>query len=38
VAEWKEKYSDLVYQELLRCAKNRDAKLTIANWNLEEMK
>jgi len=36
--EWKEKYSDIVYKELIRCAKNRDAAETISNWKLEEMK
>ena len=36
--EWKEKYSDVVYQELIRCAKNKSAAEAIANWNIEEMK
>lgn len=37
-AEWKEKYSDIMYRELIRCAKNKKAAMTIADWNLEEMK
>jgi len=37
-AEWKEKYSDIVYNELIRCAKNRKAAEVISNWNIEEMK
>jgi hypothetical protein len=37
-AEWKEKYSDIVYAELIRCAKNTNAAMTIAEWNIEEMK
>ena len=37
-AEWKTKYSDIVYAELLRCAKNKDASLAISEWELEEMK
>jgi len=36
--EWREKYSDIVYQELIRCAKNRKAAEAISNWNIEEMK
>jgi hypothetical protein len=38
VKEWQEKYSKVIYDELLRCAKNRSAMETIANWNIEEMK
>jgi len=38
VKEWKDKYSEVVYNELIRCAKNRDAAETISNWKLEEMK
>jgi hypothetical protein len=37
-AEWKEKYSDIVYAELIRCAKNKSACMTISEWELEEMK
>jgi len=36
-AEWKEKYSELFYKELISCAKNRDVKHEIANWTEERM-
>ena len=36
VARWKEEYSDLVYQELLRCAKSKEVSRAIANWELEQ--
>jgi hypothetical protein len=36
--EWKDKYSDVVYNELIRCAKNRKAAEVISNWNIEGMK
>ena len=36
--EWKEKYSDVVYNELIRCAKNRKAAEVISNWELEDFK
>ena len=36
--EWKEKYSDVVYNELIRCAKNREAAEVISNWELEDFK
>jgi len=35
--EWKEKYSDIVYKELIRCAKNRDAAETISKWDLDKL-
>jgi hypothetical protein len=35
--EWREKYSDVVYNELIRCAKNRDAAEVISNWNLDKL-
>jgi hypothetical protein len=38
VAEWKETYSEVVYEELLRCARNGGAAEVIANWNIEELK
>ena len=37
-AEWKTKYSDIVYAELIRCAKNKNAAMTISEWELEDMK
>ena len=36
-AEWKEKYSELFYKELISCARNRDVKHEIANWTEERM-
>ena len=36
-AEWKEKYSDIVYAELIRCAKNKGAAMTIAEWEIEKL-
>ena len=35
--EWKERYSDIVYKELIRCARNRDAAETISKWNLDKL-
>jgi hypothetical protein len=35
--EWKEKYSDIVYKELIRCARNRDAAETISKWDLDKL-
>jgi len=32
--EWKKKYSQTRYDELIRCAKNRDTCEAIANWQL----
>lgn len=37
VKEWKDKYSEVVYNELIRCAKNRDAAEVISNWNLDKL-
>jgi len=36
-AEWKEKYSELFYKELISCARNRDVKHEIAYWTEERM-
>lgn len=36
VATWNEVYSPEIAKELLRVAKNHDAKVRIANWNLEQ--
>ena len=36
VARWKQEYSELMYEELLRCARNKDVRRAIADWNLEE--
>lgn len=35
-ARWKEEYSALMYEQLLRCARNKEVRLAIADWNLEE--
>ena len=35
-AEWKEKYSDLFYRELLSCARNKQVARDISNWDLDE--
>lgn len=35
VATWNEVYRPEIAKELLRIAKNHDAKVRIANWNLE---
>lgn len=37
-AEWKEKYSELFYKELISCARNKKAAMEIADWDLKEMK
>ena len=37
-AEWRQTYSELFYKELISCAKNKKVAVTIADWNLEEMK
>ena len=34
--EGQEKYSQMMYEELLRCARHKDACRGIANWNLED--
>lgn len=34
-AEWKEKYSELFYKELINCAKNKPVALAISEWNLD---
>lgn len=34
-AEWREKYSQMVYEELIRCARHREAAQGIANWDLD---
>ena len=36
VAFWKETYKPEVVDELLRVARDREAKVRIANWNLEQ--
>ena len=36
-AEWKGKYSDIFYQELINCARNKGVRAEIANWSTEKM-
>jgi hypothetical protein len=36
--EWKDKYSDIFYNELINCAKKKEVALHLANWNLEHDK
>jgi hypothetical protein len=33
--EWKEKYSELGYKELIACAKNHRVRANIANWDID---
>jgi hypothetical protein len=35
-ARWREEYSELMYQELLGCARHKEVCRDIANWNLDE--
>lgn len=37
VAEWQSTYSELFYKELLACAKNKNVKIAIADWDDEKM-
>jgi hypothetical protein len=32
---WKEEYSELMVQDLVKCAKDRKSCLMVANWNLD---
>jgi len=34
--EWKEKYSELMYKELIACAKDKRVCANIANWEQDE--
>ena len=36
VALWKETYKPEIVDELLRVARDREARVRIANWNLEQ--
>jgi len=36
-AEWKGKYSDIFYQELINCARNKGVRAEIATWSDEYM-
>lgn len=35
-ARWKQEYSALFYKELINCAKNKQAAITIADWDLDK--
>jgi hypothetical protein len=34
--EWKEKYSELMYKELIACARDKRVCANIANWEQDE--
>jgi hypothetical protein len=34
--EWREKYSPMTYDQLIALAKNHDARLKVAYWNLAD--
>lgn len=36
--QWREKYSDIFYKELLNCARNRKVAAEIADWDVEKLK
>lgn len=33
--EWKEKYSQIFYKELVNMAKNRNVRAKVANWDID---
>jgi hypothetical protein len=35
-SEWKEKYSALMYKELIACARDKQVCANIANWEQDE--
>ena len=35
-AEWREKYSELFYKELIACARSKSVATHIADWQLDE--
>ena len=35
-AEWKDKYSEIFYNELIRCARNKKVAGDIIAWNLDD--
>ena len=35
--EWKSKYSEIFYQELINCARNKPVRSEIAAWDDEQM-
>ena len=34
--EWKRKYSPIMYDELIRLARNKTARLRVAEWELDD--
>jgi hypothetical protein len=36
-AEWKKTYSEIFYQELINCARNKPVRSVIAAWDDEQM-
>ena len=36
-AEWREKYSEIFYQELLNCARKKEVAVYISEWDVEKM-
>jgi hypothetical protein len=35
--EWEEKYNPVHYRELIKCAKNKQVAIAIANWKTDEL-
>ena len=35
IARWQEEYSELMYEQLLACARNKEVRRAIADWNLD---
>ena len=33
--QWREKYSELFYRELINCAKNKPVAIAISEWDLD---
>lgn len=36
VSRWKEEYSQLMFEQLLRCAKNREVRIAISEWDVDQ--
>ena len=35
--EWEERYNPVHYRELIKCAKNKQVAIAIANWKTDEL-
>ena len=35
--EWEERYNPIHYRELIKCAKNKQVAIAIANWKTDEL-